>query len=473
MDKINKETRIKKIEEAMTEANLVGRQELPWMDTLQAFSVYKIPLEYLVYNKYNGRILSRTLSLERQGHEIDATTKSGSELIAKLLYESKKDRNDKTLKSLERFGQEKIGIITKDGIIIDGNRRAMLLNKIKRFDYFKAVVLPVTLEQNHLEIEKLETSYQMGEDEKLGYNPIEKYLKAKGLYEQLHQKPYDSNKLDEAAIGKIFDWMGEDRATVIEYLDVMKTMDDYLEYLGYDGIYTQLDGREDPFIHLTKWIKTLSGDEPSAKGFDGYKTKDVTNLQMIAFDYIRAKYEGKKFRILAHGRRESHFFGDKVLWSDFKEQHQKNINPIIKNEVTIDFNSENLVAHLNDRDQKYREKAADLLDYNIEVHMDKLRNRQEADQPIKLVKKATQALEAIDQDQDTFNTTEVLDQMEALVQMSLDLLQDKSLERMLGQIINSLKSIQEIKDKTKLESLKEQVFEIFRLSNGIKSKLGE
>ena len=122
----------------------------------------------------------------------------GKKIIEKLLWDSKIDRNRKTQKSIADFGQQKVGIITRDGIIIDGNRRTMLLNDIqndgvlsgkkynKKYNYFKTVVLPVTLLENPLEIEKLETSYQMGEDQKLGYNATEKYLKAKGIYQRLN-----------------------------------------------------------------------------------------------------------------------------------------------------------------------------------------------------------------------------------------------------------------------------------------------
>ena len=54
----------------------------------------------------------------------------------------------------------------------------------------------------------------MGEDEKLGYNPIEKYLKAKGLRQR------------NITVEKIADWMGETKGTVEEYLAVMEIMDD-------------------------------------------------------------------------------------------------------------------------------------------------------------------------------------------------------------------------------------------------------
>ncbi len=156
---MNKETRIQKIAQIIDrdKEKPYGRQDIPWEDKLEPMPVYKIPLEYLVYNKYNGRILSRTKSLESQGLVIDTEQESGRKLIERLLMESNPGRNKQTLESIGKLGQEKVGIITRDGIIIDGNRRAMLLNKSGKFDYFKTVVLDVTLEESPLEIEKLET----------------------------------------------------------------------------------------------------------------------------------------------------------------------------------------------------------------------------------------------------------------------------------------------------------------------------
>ena len=222
---MNKETRIKKIQEIIDrdKDDPMGIVEIPWEDQLKTENVYKIPLEYLVYNKYNGRILSRTQSLEKQQYKIDAETPEGEERIGDLLWESNEQRNKTTLSSITDNGQQKVGIITKDGIIIDGNRRVLLLRKGKKWDYFKTVVLDVTLEENPLEIEKLETTYQMGEDEKVGYNATEKYIKTKLLYYKLTSSNYSSNsskqpKEHKNAIGKIAKWMGEDETEIIKYL---------------------------------------------------------------------------------------------------------------------------------------------------------------------------------------------------------------------------------------------------------------
>lgn len=446
---MNKETRIKKIQEIVTrdEKNPFGKMEIPWNDKLETKNVYQIPLEYLVYNKYNGRILSRTQSLERQNYSINVETEEGRKRIEELLWNSNESRNKTTQISINNYGQQKVGIITKDGIIIDGNRRVMFLNRGKKYDYFKTVVLDVTLEENPLEIEKLETTYQMGEDEKLGYNATEKYIKSKLLYKKLTQKAYSANiekhSPDFNTIDKIATWMGIDRNEVLKYLDTMEVMDEYLEFLEYDGIYTQLDKREDQFLNLTKWLKTFYR-ESSKKGFDGYENEDVDDLKAVAFDYIRAKYEGKEFRILAEGQRSNHFFGDKEIWKSFTNYHYDRIKTI--QECEIDYNSSNLNKHLDDRDSKFVESTKingkeSFLEENIKIHEEKLGYNKASDEPQKLLDKALDALNAIKINHKSFARKEVQKQVGDLGNKVFSMLQQKSPLLILNHIIEQLESI--------------------------------
>ncbi len=446
---MNKETRIKKIQEIIDREkdNPFGKQEIPWQDDLESMNVYKIPLDLLVYNKYNGRILSRTKSLETQGRKIDETTPEGKAIIEKLLWDSKVERNNKTLKSIADVGQEKVGIITKDGIIIDGNRRAMLLKKSGKFDYFKAVVLPVTLEENPIEIEELETRYQLGEDEKLGYNATEKYLKVKELYIRLTgNSEIDLKSLDTLAIAKIFDWMGETPGEVEKYLRTMAIMDEYLEYLGYDGIYTQLDDREDQFLFLTKWLDTFYGSE-SKKAFDGYQDEDVDDLKAIAFDYLRIRnhYDGKEFRNLADGNSEKHFFGDKAIWKSFSENHFE-ISRKLPKEEPIDHNSNNLKKHLDSRDNAFFENSKfggtenSFLE-NLNDHKSLVGYNKAAGEPEKLVKTATKAFEAIKMGHSSFSKAEVQDLVKELGVKVFASLNEKSPSRVLAHVIELLESI--------------------------------
>ena len=455
---MNKQTRIEKIEEIL-KGEYIAEEELMWQDSLQPMKVHKIPLRYLIYNKYNGRILSRTKSLESQGKKIDPETDQGKEIIEKLLWDSKPDRNQKTKKDIEKYTQKRPGIITKDGIVIDGNRRVMLLNRIEKFDYFKAMVLPVTLDENPVEIQKLETSYQMGEDEKLGYRAIEKYLKAKTLQQQ------------GVTVEQIANWMGETVGQVEEYLSVMKTMERYLDHLGYNDVFTQLDGREDQFINLAKWTKTFRNAKGSTRAFDGYKNSDVDDLEIIAFDYIRAKYEGKDFRLLGNGNKESHFFGDKHIWTNFRDVHFDNIRSIQTNEENIDFDSPNIQATLNARDEAFREKAGPILQENLKEHEQKLYHREHKNEPDKLVTKAIDAVDVAKINRNIKNP-ETLEKVKKLHEIATSILRKKSPKLLLEQILNLVSSIELEGHANEREELLQQAKaiqkEAYRLEKQIK-----
>lgn len=465
---MDKETRISLIEKLKP----YGEAEIRWEDILQPLPTYKIPLKYLIYNKYNGRILSRTKSLERQGEVIDSESEEGKKLIAKLLWDSKEDRNKKTFESIEKYGQEKIGIVTKDGIIIDGNRRAMLLNNSKKYDYFKAVVLPVCLDENPIEIERLETSHQMGEDKKLDYNPIEKYIKVKEIMAKL-----SSTCTEDEAKDKIKDWMNESLPEIQKYIDVMETMDDYLDSLEYNGIYTQLDGREDHLISLTKWKKAFlnAQDNPitvtgSKKAFDGYKTSDVDDLLNISYDYIRAKYEGKEFRKLSEGQSDKHLFGDEKIWELFREKHFDELDKLIDSEVEIDFDSKDLDSHLKDRDKLYKNNAEKFLKSNLNEYYQLVRNKQYKDEPEKLVKSAKRSIESIGQNHSSLDSDIVQNEIKDLNKTINSLLMKSPLKTL--EYINELLGEIEITDNDDTEKIYEEISKINKLSFNMKKQLG-
>jgi hypothetical protein len=459
---MNKDVRIHKIKDIIADEEPVGKIDIPWKDKLEPMDVYQIPLNYLVYNKYNGRILSRTKSYENQNLVIDVEREEGKKLIEDLLWNSKEQKNKETLESLRKLGQEKVGIITQDGIIIDGNRRAMLLNKIDHIDYFKAVVLPVMYEGNPLEIEKFETKYQLGEERKLDYNPIEIYLKIQSLYMQLSGKSfYSPDTVDKNALKKIYEWIGNykniNSINDIEFtLAVMNSMDEYLDWFNYNGIYTTLDEREEQFRGLTSWLLSFYG-EGSRKPFDNYRDDDVDDLKTICYDLIRIKYKNEKFRYVAQGQRQNHFFGDKEIWESFQNEHRKITNSY--DEPKIDINVKNLEAHLNSIDSDVKNKIGLLLDENVDNHYQKLRNKQSQDEPEKLISKALDSFNSINKNNKNFTSKSVQKLVEELGNKVFESLQKKSPSRVLSHIIELLEGIdinqipenevKEVQDKTK------------------------
>lgn len=368
----------------------------------RAFDVWSIPFDYLVYNKYNGRIGSVVKSFEKQDHCIDPENEEDSKLIEKFLWDSKASANEITLNSLKNIGQQKFGIVTSDGVIIDGNRRASLMNRIKRgaefktsekerVGMFKAVILPVDATRE--DVLRLETSYQMGEDAKVEYNSIEKYLKCRDLKDVGFQD-------DEIA-----DFMGEKKSDIKKYFEILALMDEYLDFFGYNGIYTMASGHEDSFIRLNTALKQYSGGV--AKMWDASK-KDINDLKCVAFTYIRLDLQQMEFRqiIQKPSNSASSIFANKDLWEDFKTI--LDIEECLDDKTVEDYldehEGEDSQKVLKARDEDWKKKVGKKLMNKFKDCSDSLESKQAAKEPMRLINKAINAIESIDQNSLSFKS---------------------------------------------------------------------
>ncbi len=367
--------------------------------------VWRIPLEYLIYNKYNGRIGSVVLSYEMQHGELNAENDADKEQIELFLYRSKKDRNDATMKSLLENGQQRYGIVTADGKIVDGNRRAMLLNRlfhkreqlgytyhqVEQCQYFLAIILPDDADEK--DIQQLETIYQMGEDDKLDYDPIEKYLKCKSLI--------NCGFSEE----DIAEFMGEKPNQIKEWIRILSLMEEYLKEYGYEGIYTRLDKTEGPFVDLASYLDAYKKRGANVRNVDwDYNDSDLSDLKLVCFDYIRARYEGKEFRDIAKTGKDGSIFFHKDLWDEFLTRHKQETPT---DDETVDemrqrCPKEELSDLLRQRDITWANKAMGHLRGNLNRSVRRLDDKRDANTPYYLIERALNALKAVDYTQDSF-----------------------------------------------------------------------
>ncbi|MDI9521555.1 MAG: hypothetical protein QM308_10455 [Bacillota bacterium] len=376
--------------------------------------VWRIPLDFLIYNKHNGRIGSDVLSYEKQNGELNAELDSDRETIEKFLYESKVDRNETTMDSLLKLGQQRYGIVTADGTIVDGNRRAMLLNRlyhkhtelgysysqVEKCKYFLAIILPDDAVEK--DIQQLETIYQMGEDDKLDYNPIEKYLKCK----ELKRLGFSEQNIAE--------FMSKKPSQIIEWLDILKLMEEYLQEYGYDGIYTRLEKTEGPFVDLKNYLDSYEKRGANVRNVDwSYSDLDISNLKVVSFDYIRARYEGKEFRDIAKTGKEGSIFFFKDLWEEFFRLHNESLPD---NEESVDelrerFPSEELSLLLKRRDSDWIEQVKGKFKGNLNRFTRRLEDKRDANKPADLIERALSALQSVDCEQDSFREDPRIEEM--------------------------------------------------------------
>lgn len=386
-----------------------GRSKLFYKGQNRVFDVYRIDLDWLIYNRHNGRLEAEMLTWQRE-HSVGADVYDDEmhKLIEGFLWQSNVGRNEHTLEDLRQKQQQRPGIVSLDGVIIDGNRRAMLLRRLEREtkekQYFDAIVLPDAYNENQAEIVRLETQYQLGEDAKVEYGPLQKYLHAKRLRYGLNIEPSEIDRL-----------MNESKGNAERLLAIMALMDDYLEHIGCPGLYTLLrdaDGtREGMFVDLYGDLKRIeSGKKAVPWVFD--KDLDPAALQLIQFDYIRLNAfadQKKTYREISHQGSDRNFFAQKEIWEAFRDQHEAEIHPITEELGTLEefianspteFKSKTEAART--REEVWKSKAMPSMKANFGKSSSRLNIKVTELRPKEYLERARDYLLKIDQEAPAF-----------------------------------------------------------------------
>ncbi len=282
--------------------------------------VYKIPLKCLTYNPYNTRFLAQAKTLQKRlGRELSSEKPEDIKKIEEFLWNYKKEANKSTINSLIREGQLTPGVVTIDGVILAGNRRFRLLNEIDRnpneyskdnastdgLKYFEAAILDSVLDAK--QIVRYESFYQYGMDDKVDYDPIQKYIAAHDQKEFFTTKEIATNFM---AI------TNGDTKIVDKWLAVYDLMEEYLDYIEESEIFTALWGNEEAFLNLFETMKSLEKGRTKNESWD-YDSMDITELKLRYFDYIRVGKSTHDFRLFKK------IFLNQERWTNFNKQVQE------------------------------------------------------------------------------------------------------------------------------------------------------
>lgn len=155
----------------------------------EMYPVYSIKLEFLRYNVQNDRIaswISRYKAEHGEGAFNELDVAACNDIIEGFIVDSNKDAIGKTQRSIALRSQERPGVVLADGLIVDGNRRFTCLRRLAAenpsFGWFEAVILPESLGNDSKKIKMLELSIQHGEEEKVGYDPVDRLV---GIYNDI------------------------------------------------------------------------------------------------------------------------------------------------------------------------------------------------------------------------------------------------------------------------------------------------
>ena len=393
LDKSIRENKILKIQEGNP---IASGAKLP-INVGKTFDIYRVPLDLLLFNHLNDRFASRRREfISETGSDLKADDLESQKVIMDFIWESNPKRNEETLKDILKNKQQKYGVITRDGRIIDGNRRVRILKQIynskegtypnvdkENFKYFETIILPDDIDDKDIQL--LETRLQMGEDEKVDYNAIEKYLKIDKLKTLGMEYEDIAGLISSVKSGK----------NAEEMHGIYKLMCEYLKYIGEEERFSLIDKMEDHFIKL---YKTLSYYEKGTYNVSwNPDDNDILDLKTVAFNYIRVGYEGKDFRNIMGGQRDNKgVFSNRSVWQRFKERHDKFVDDLERKVKSKENKKE--FNNAEERESFYKEKAKGPFSGYLKQAKEALDNKAASNEPKRLAEEALDKLDSIDID---------------------------------------------------------------------------
>ena len=176
------------LEEGIATGNVLptGRKEKHSIDNVtRDFDIYRIKCDLLFYNDQNDRIAT-WVSEYNSAQRADLLALGRDEyngVIEDFIVESNPGALRKTEKSIALRGQLRPGIVLNDGRVIDGNRRLTCVRRLARASneagWFEAAILDDATGSDPKHIKLLEQAIQIGEEEKVAYDPVDRLV---GIY---------------------------------------------------------------------------------------------------------------------------------------------------------------------------------------------------------------------------------------------------------------------------------------------------
>jgi len=259
--------------------------------------VYLVPVKLLRFRKDNGRIASDVSSYEKLNGVLDETKETTQEILRNFLKEKDEENNLKLKKSVEHSGQNEPAIITCDGFLINGNRRKMTMEELKR-ETMKVVILPGKGDEGGpptiKEIEQIENRYQLQSDGKSEYTNFDRAISIQrkirngmSLKDQLQDDPTHVG-LTEKEFNIVMKKYQD------EFLGPLECIDRYLDTLDRDSLYDTIsEGRADregrwySFIPYYQLYKQLQDEKTRIKL--EVEEDEIGDIEDVAFKIIRKK----------------------------------------------------------------------------------------------------------------------------------------------------------------------------------------
>ncbi|EMT54685.1 hypothetical protein I532_03735 [Brevibacillus borstelensis AK1] len=203
---------------------------LKFQGRMEQFDVYTIPIEMPKYRLANGRTqaaqeeyISKHLELPEDYFEADLESEEVHSVQHDLLKKMLKSTNVDLISFFQTNIQEEPLILTRQGFVVNGNRRLCALrelyesdkDKYQRFKYIDVIILPPCSEDD---INELEAQLQIKKDIKADYSWISTACMLRKKQNQLN--------ISNTNLAKLYGMKDKD---VEELLDELEHVDAYLK----------------------------------------------------------------------------------------------------------------------------------------------------------------------------------------------------------------------------------------------------
>lgn len=229
----------------------------PWVREEKTLPVAEVPIDWVRFSTMNHRIRAQQLrESANQGNPnlyvVDPLGEAAQNSIYTLLSDI---RGFNELKEdLRKRGQVDLAVVTADGVLINGNRRAAALrtlwqkNRLGQAGYIRCMVLPDDATQD--EMLDLETEIQVAKEFREEYTWVNEAL----MIEDLYKKSNNSFETVANQMRKIESYVRE-MCSMIEHVRKIVTMS------KGNRDYTEFDNKKQHFKELIPRIQKIQPSE--------------------------------------------------------------------------------------------------------------------------------------------------------------------------------------------------------------------
>jgi hypothetical protein len=366
----------------------VGKWPIEIAGVKEILPFFRFPIELLTYNANNGRLAMDIREWEQtNGRKLDGRRPEDGVIIRDMLQGLDQDKTSVLSKDLHQKGQMEPGVVTHDGVVINGNRRMAVLELLHqeeptgKWRFLEAVRLSPTISERDLW--RVEAGLQLSKDKVAEYHPVNELLKIK--------EGIDRGLSPEEVAAAMYAWKADE---IEEALERLRLIDDFLVFFGQKGNYGIIKrfGLHEYFIDIQKRVIA-----PAVR--NGEPAREQQKRVKYAFALIRAS-------ILPHDRqrRKSITHWDiRKLDRVYTDAHARAtfVEPLAEVKELHKVPPEAVINGFNDA-------------------IDILRMREERDQPVRLIEKAINALQNIDRQSQHFydeRVRQAMERLSALVQI--------------------------------------------------------